>query len=300
MIKTVLPKDKNHWLELRQPNLNSTEVSALFGINPYCTLFELWHRKKENLTVEFEGNERTTWGNRLEESIAKGIAEDNQWKIRKMSEYKYDTDLKVGSSFDYAVGEKDHLEIKNVDALVFRDGWLVEDGELEAPPHIEMQVQVEMAIGEFSHNYIGCLVGGNSIKLMKREPDEKVIMAIYKKAAQFWNSIAENKEPAPDFSRDADTIKRLYAQAKPGKVFDARGNADVQGFADRYKDLSARKKEIENQIDEVKSHLLVTAGDAEKLIGENFSLSLGVVKGSHVEYDRADYRMFKINFKKVK
>lgn len=300
MIKTILPKNKGHWLELRQPNLNSTEVSALFGINPYLTLFELWHRKKDNLTVDFEGNERIDWGARLEKVIAKGIAEDEGWKIRKMDEYKYDPDLRLGSSFDYQIGDNGHLEIKNVDAMIFKDGWLVEDGQIEAPPHIEMQVQVEMAIGEFAFNYIGGLVGGNSVKLLKREPDEKVITAIYKKTAWFWNSILENKEPKPDFSRDADTIRRLYSQAEAGKVLDVRGNADVQGWADKYKQLSAQKKEIETQIDEIKSHLIIFAGDSEKIIGDNFSISMGIVKGGRVEYDRQDYRAFKPYFKKEK
>ncbi len=193
----------------------------------------------------------------------------------------------LSSSFDFDL---------NVDALVFKDGWIVEDGELEAPPHIEMQLQHQLMISGRSFAYIGCLIGGNRIKLLKREPDSKVISAIEKKIQAFWNSIEDGKEPKPDFSRDADTIKSLYSQAMVGKIFNA--TPDMVGFADRYKELSAKKKEIESQIDEVKSHLLMAAGDAEKVISEKFSISLGVVKGSHVEYDREDYRMFKINFKK--
>jgi predicted phage-related endonuclease len=43
---TTTPNDKNHWLELRSQNINSTESACLFGISPYITEFELYHRKQ--------------------------------------------------------------------------------------------------------------------------------------------------------------------------------------------------------------------------------------------------------------
>ena len=33
------------WLQQRAKDVTSTEVSALFGLSPYMTEFELWHRK---------------------------------------------------------------------------------------------------------------------------------------------------------------------------------------------------------------------------------------------------------------
>jgi predicted phage-related endonuclease len=182
--------------------------------------------------------------------------------------------------------------------LVFKDGWLVDDGELEAPPHIEMQLQHQMMVSGRSFAFIGALIGGNQIKLLKREPDEKVYKAILKKTQVFWNSIEDNKPPDPDFSRDADTIRALYSQATTGKVLDARNNADIKGFAERYKDVSARIKELESEKTALKSHLIMLSGDAEKVIGDGFSIAMSIVKGGHVEYDREDYRNFKPYFKK--
>ncbi len=297
---SIIPKDEAHWLELRKQDLTSTEISALFGISPYSTEFEVWHRHKDGLSVGFEANERSTWGLRLQDSIAKGIAEDEKWKVRRMPEYMRDEKLRVGSSFDFAIEEKGLLEIKNVDALVFKDGWLVEDGELEAPPHIEMQLQHQLMVSDRSFAYIGALIGGNTIKLLKREPDDKVFKAIQKKAEQFWNTIADGKAPDPDFSRDIDTIKALYSQAKEGTVLDVRNDREITSLMHEYQALNANKKVIETSLEEIKGQLILKAGDAEKLIGENFSISMGVVKGGHVEYDRKDYRAFKPFFKKVK
>ncbi len=297
---SILPKDEAHWLELRKQDLTSTEISALFGISPYSTEFEVWHRHKDGLSVGFEANERSTWGLRLQDSIAKGIAEDENWVVRRMPEYMRDEGLRIGSSFDFAIEEKGLLEIKNVDSLVFKDGWLVEDGELEAPAHIEMQLQHQLMVSGRSFAYIGALIGGNTIKLLKREPDERVFKAIQKKAEQFWDSIESKKEPNPDFSRDLDTIKALYSQAQEGKVLDVRDDREITSLMHEYAALNANKKIIETSLEEIKGQLILKAGDAEKIIGETFSISMGVVKGSHIEYDRADYRMFKPFFKKVK
>ena len=63
------------------------------------------------------------WGTRLQDSIAMGIAQDQGWSIRPMKEYITDTDLRLGASFDFAIGDDGLLEIKNVDSLVFHKQW---------------------------------------------------------------------------------------------------------------------------------------------------------------------------------
>ena len=62
--------DKQSWLENRLLDVTSTEVSALFNLNPYQTEFELYHQKKDKVVVAISDNERMAWGRRLEDSIA--------------------------------------------------------------------------------------------------------------------------------------------------------------------------------------------------------------------------------------
>ena len=102
-IVTILPKDKQSWLEARLQDITSTEVSALFGISPYLTEFELWYQKKEKTIVELQENERMKWGTLLQDSIAQGIAEEQGWKIRRMDEYIREDELRAGSSFDFCI-----------------------------------------------------------------------------------------------------------------------------------------------------------------------------------------------------
>ena len=97
--QSIISNNEQEWLALRLEDITSTEVSALFNLSPYQTEFELWHRKKNKEIVTIEANQRMKWGTRLQDSIARGIAEDNGWNVRRMDEYVRIPELRIGSSF---------------------------------------------------------------------------------------------------------------------------------------------------------------------------------------------------------
>lgn len=310
MTQIFEPADDKHWLDLRKKDVTSTEAAALFGLSPYMTHFELWHRKHDNLDVEFEVNERMRWGTRLQDSIAAGIAEDQQWKIRRMNEYIRDEELRAGASFDFEYTQPwdkpmtpvEHLtgilEVKNVDSLAFRDGWIVDGENVEAPPHIEIQVQQQLMLSGKRHAYIGALIGGNRVVLIKREPDQVVIESIKQKIKAFWESVSNNTPPTPDFSKDAEFIAHLYSYAEPGKVFNADERVAKLAFA--YKQTADEAKAATEKKEAIKAEILTIICDAEKILGPTFTISAGMIGPAHVEYERGAYRNFKITWKKQK
>lgn len=333
MIETIHPNNEQEWLELRVKDITSSEVAALFGLSSYVTKFELFHRKRDAKVVVQESSEWKKWGQRLQDSIAAGVAEDEGWKIRKMTEYMRDTELRMGSSFDFSIegltkitgSENDDggiapviidktaeimeregmikglLEIKNVFGMIFKDQWLEdEEGNLEAPPHIELQVQHQLAVSGRSFAYIAALVGGNQIKLIKREPNEKIISAIKEKIAEFWYAVKTNTPPRVDFSQDADFINSLYGYAEPGKVFDARGNDDFLALCQKHKELGDAAKAAEAAREAIKTRLLLEVKDAEKVIGDGFTISAGTVGPADIAFRREGYRLFRLNWPRKK
>lgn len=292
---TVVPQSKEEWLSLRQENINSTEVAALFGCSPYQTLYELWHIKKGNLKDSFVDNERIKWGTRLQDSIAMGIAEDNAWSIRRMDEYIYDKELRAGSSFDFSVqGNTALLEIKNVDSLAFKEGWLETDSGVESPLHIELQVQHQMMMSGYETCYIGALVGGNRAVIIERKKDPLVIAEVKKKIKQFWISIYMSDEPKPDFEKDKDAIRELYKAAKKGKAVE--GTMQVKELAETYSNLTEQIAALNKKRDAIKMQMLTMMGDAEKIIGEGYQVSAGVVQRAGYEVKPVVYRDFRIRF----
>ena len=299
--ETLKPASHENWLQMRSQDLTSTEISALYGISPYMTEFELWHQHKNDRITIIDDNERMLWGRRLQDTIAVGVSADQNWDVRPMDEYIRLPEHRLGSSFDFAIAEHAILEVKNVDSLQYRDGWLIEGDDIQAPAHIELQLQHQLLVSGRKEGYIAALVGGNRVTLIHRVADPAVHQSILNKAAKFWASIEANTPPSPNFVRDAEFIARLYNLAEPGKLLDASSDADITSMAKRDKELQEAGKRIDEERAEIKARLLMRIGDVEKVIGDGFSISAGVQGPTHIEaHDRSGFRRFRITWKKVK
>jgi putative phage-type endonuclease len=311
------PKSREEWLALRHKYVSSTESSALHGLSPYITAFELYHNKKHASAVPFEMNERVEWGVRLEETIARGIADRYGVSVRKLSAYVSRDGTGMGSSFDYEiVGVKEGeppegtvlqeayrsmgpgiLEIKNVDWLVYRDQW----DEDEAPPHIEIQVQHQLHVIQRKWSAMGVLVGGNDLKLIVREYDADIGSSLQEKVHKFWKDCAAGTPPPVTLPEDADIIAHIYSFGDPEKVLDAQGNEEVRALCAEYAEAGRIEREAEDRKKTAKSKLLMLIGDASKVMSDGFTISAGTVAAGEVKaYYREAYRGFRVYVKKVK
>jgi predicted phage-related endonuclease len=312
--QTIAYKTEEEWLAARAQDLTSSEVSALFGLNKYVSVFELWHAKKSGVPIPFEEQEYTKWGNRLEKAIADGVAEEKDLIVLPFKEYVRIPSLRIGSSFDFQIVESvgtnaedtyiepvSLLEIKNVNQFIFKEEWVV-DAEtkevIESPPHIEIQIQHQMLVSGIYKAVIAALINGNKLILLERSADAEIQAAILEKAAAFWASVDANKEPAPDFTRDARAISRIYGYAEPGKVLEAYENEPMLEMVKEYYTLGQQINKADERREEIKGRILTEIGDSEKVVHSMFSISAGTVGPAHIEYDRKGFRMFRITPKK--
>jgi putative phage-type endonuclease len=308
--------DEKAWLEMRTKVLTSTDIGALFGISPYCTLYELWHRKHDGYQVAFEPNQRMKLGTALQDAIAHYAAAENKWNIRRMDEFIQNVDLRLGSSFDYSIeNENMHmgfeadpsvallkpiglLEVKNVDYMIFKKDWIEkEDGSIEAPLHIEIQCQHELLVSGLDVLWLAVLVGGNDLKLIKRTPDQRIFDAIKQKSAEFWQSIDSNTPPSPNLDTDADFIKTMFQLAEPGKVISVKGNEHINELVARYTALKEFNKANELKTESIKAEIITLIGDAEKILGDNYSIDAGITGSSPRNFIMPAFRRFRV-FKK--
>jgi len=302
-------ESKDLWLAARAKRINSTETPMIFGISPYGTAFSLFHHKAAGTYEAIDENDRMKWGKRLEPAIAAGVAEDEGLVIRPVTEYLADDDRRLGSSFDFFVLDADGepteiLEVKNVDSLAYRDGWLVsEDGEhVEAPPHIEMQVQHQLLIARAFYPTIArarivACIGGNSTRIVTREPDPVVHAAIEAKVAEFWARVDANDPPAPNWAEDADLIAQL-ASRKTEPPFDASNDQEIEALVSQYRDAQKAEADAKERKTEAKAQILHKVGGAVKVIGRGYSIACGITKDSFVEaHTRPGYKQFRLYFK---
>ena len=304
--------DKQSWLENRLLDVTSTEVSALFGLNPYQTEFELYHQKKDKVIISVPDSERMMWGRNLEDSIALGFAEKYKMKVEQFDVYMRDPETRMGSSFDYKItSEKEPmiLEIKNVDALAYRKNWIEHDEDnIEPPEHIAMQLQHQLEITGYSVGYIVALVGGNTMKVVKSKRDTEIGKLLKEKVRNFWEKIQSGTEPNPDYTKDAQYImKNLCNQADASTILNADPEMD-QLIAD-YIAVNAEYKSLNTTRDAIKAQILSMSQNASKIISQHGTINCAMSKGSKgtiVTEDmvgtlinaRKSYRGFRVNLPK--
>lgn len=286
------------WLAMRDKDLTSTEAAALFGCSPYATTYELFHRKTGQLVVDFESNDRVVWGNRLEAAIAFGIAEDHGLIVEPFKVYARIPELRMGSSFDFKIvgladgftGDETYrdlfrengpgiMEVKNVDGLQFKRGWIADGEIMEAPPHIELQVQHQQEVADMEWTVIAPLVGGNTPMPFVRMRDRQIGEAIREKVAEFWKMVDTGKAPDPDFNVDGGTIAALLANDN-GATIDMSDNNRLAEVVALHAVASADYKDAETRKDAAKAEILLIIGENKTVTGTGFKISAGSVKES--------------------
>jgi len=319
----IKPPSEQAWLAMRALDVTSTEASALFGMSPYSTEFELWHRKRDEVVISFDPNERMDWGNDLQDTIALSLAKRYGVVVERVVDYMRIEHARMGSSFDFEIfGEADipddefkgdpilremfrkHgpglFEIKNVDGLVFKQTWPVnDDRSIEAPAHIEIQVQHQLHTRDRAWAAIGVLVGGNRGILLTRQRDIEVGEAIEKRVIEFWQSIADGREPDPKYPADAGAVIKLFGKSTEKKIFDGRGRADIDALLAEYKAAGDREKQAKEDKDVAKAKVLMIVEDAERIYTDRYSVSAGMIKAQEYTVKKEPSRSWRVTEKKV-
>jgi putative phage-type endonuclease len=310
-MKLLTFENEAEWLAHRHGYVTSTEVAALFGLSPYMTAFELATQKKQAAPCAFEGNERTLWGQRLQDAIAQGVADDHLVQIESMAlTFAAHEEVRLGASFDYRIRAHANgglveselqrraqvlgdglLEVKNVDALEFRNKWL----KGEAPAHIEIQLQAQLECAELPWGVIAALVGGNRTEFVVRERDPEVCAAIVAKVREFWKDLEKGIMPPPVMPQDAEVMIRLYSYAEPGEVYDGHKDEALARLCSDYRHASEELRQWNAEQMRCKASILQRIGKSERALTAGFKVSAAMVAPVLVkEHTRAAYRNLRV------
>ena len=298
--------NKQDWLENRLLDVTSTEVSCLFDKNPFKTKLDLYYEKKDKLIQNID-SPRMAWGRRLEDSIARGFAEEQGVEVKPYDVYLSDKSRRMGSSFDYKIlGEQEALlEIKNVDRYVFHDKWDEDSEGVNAPSYIEMQLQYQLHLANIDLGYIVALVGGNEMKILKRKRFPEIGKEFETRVKEFWELVKSGTPPEINYERDSNyLIKNLYNQAEAGLSLAA--DEDMDQLVDDYNSINREYVSLGKQKESIKAQILEKSQGASKIISKYGIINCGMTKGSQGKYitqemvgtyinSRRAFRQFKFN-----
>lgn len=298
-------KTESEWLAARKQDITSTEMSALLGLNKFKSRFTLWHEKATGITEEFVENDRMKWGKRMQNVIAHGICQDQDWQGEDLGLfYIRDTELKMSCSLDVKVvcpvRGNGFLEVKNVGVDAFAAGWTDD----EAPAYYEIQLMQQLHLArkaglDINFGCLGALVGGNDAKLYFREYDPEIGASFEAEARAFWDSVAAGEEPKPDYSIDGKLLAKVRGAVKEKNTIDLSTHNRVYELVSEYDEGSDMEKQGKAMKDAAKAELLDIIGDADKAVFNGGSISAGMVQGGDVSYYREPYRNFRVFKKKA-
>lgn len=244
------------WLAERAKDITSTSVSALFGLSPYCTEFELYHAHRNGVILPFAENDRTAKGRAIEQYAAEVAAEKLGAKhVRRLNVYARIPGERFGSSFDFEIefedGLKALLELKAVDYFQHKNKWLQD----EAPEHIEIQVQHQMeAIDAYDHAFIAAFTNIYDPHIYERQRDREFGAALRERTREFWRNVELGNEPKPDYSRDAEVLDALYRHAG-GDLLDYTADADFNALLAKYRRVKDEAGRFAKEADELKAEI---------------------------------------------
>lgn len=242
---------KEEWLKARLPFLGASEVAAALGLNPYRTPFDLWREKSGDPSfIRFEGNQFTVWGNRLEDAIAQGFAEDHGYKIQKDNKLRIHENDILSCSIDRTIAKCNGyntpgiLEIKNMSGYAY-DKMLKDDNDV--PLMYYTQHQQQFGITGYEWGFFVMLIGGNDMVVKEMKPDWDYIKKQETEAVSWWNKYVVGKIPPPFEAADVENPKTTALtddiQISSKEAYQA--HQTLMAIKDRIKGLDAQKKELE-------------------------------------------------------
>lgn len=267
----------------RSSVVGGSEVAALFGVSPWLTHYELYHRKRGTIaTPEFNAikpdgtpeNERIYCGVMMEPVIIEMAKQ--RWGYADREQIDRLTNGKgLGGHPDRRVTCPERgpgiLEVKMVDWLE-RKKW----GD-EPPLNYLLQNQTYQGLDGVLWGDVIVLVGGNSLERFQYEFRPKLYAEIEHRVAKFWDDVNENREPKPDYNRDGKVL--IDAIGMPtDEVADLREDLHAEQLAIDYMVAKTDRDVAEQRMEAAKAQLVEIIGTAGRALLPSYSIGANRTK----------------------
>lgn len=280
---------RQEWLLERIKGIGGSEASAIVGLNPYMSAFEVYASKLQ-LIPEKEDSEAMRQGRDLEEYVAQRFCEATGKKVRRRNAIfqSPENPFMLANLDRQIVGENAGLECKTTSILNKAD---FKRGEF--PPNYYVQCMHYMAVTNFDKFYLAVLVLNRGFHVFEIERDEEEIKALIEAEKYFWEEhVLKKIPPVPDGSEKAtEVLKKLYPTANDKTQIDLLG---LESDASNLIILEKKIKELEKESEAIKQKIQLEMGNNE--IG---LLSSYQVKWTNQSRRGVDSKLLEANFPDV-
>ncbi len=246
----------------RHDGLGASDTPIIMGYSTYKTPYQLYLEKIGAIESEEDITEQQYWGNALEPLIIQRFAEDNDVLVT-FPDTVYHPDYPfIFANLDGWIDiENAVVEAKSANSFQ-RKEWdmALTDG---IPLVYLIQIAKQCLITDATRGYCAVLIGGMEYKQFIYERDAALEALILQADIDFWDCVIRRVEPDPISTSDC---RLKFPKPHPDKV--AHCNFRTMGALMELARVKASIKELTEQEDKFKMHLMSHIGNAEYLLGE--------------------------------
>lgn len=240
------------WLEERRKGIGGSDIAAIMGLSPFKTAYQVYREKRKEVE-DWQGNELTDWGKRMEPAIRQWYSDKTGRDVRLPDKIMYHPQHPfMLASLDGFTDDGRVVEIKTA-----RSGknW----GEPETnqiPDYYAVQVHHYMTITGFQVADIPVSIAGSSPSLYIVEADKEISEMIIEACAKFWERVQSGNPPDP--VTYADAVARFGKIKSDGSII---ATTELIEAIAGLKQLRAQIKELEEHEEAWKARIIIALGD---------------------------------------
>lgn len=275
--------DKEKWLEERRKGVTATDISAISGLNPYHTIYDVFLEKLD-LIEPMQETAPMRWGRKMEPVLADVYAQmTGATLINPGLLVNPEKSLMRGTPDRIVVDPEtgEWLKVVEIKTAGIRQAsrW-GEPGTDDIPDEYLCQVQWQMGITGLTEADVIVSIGGQEPVIYTVERNNLMINGLYDRAFKFWNDhVVPKVPPVVDSSESAaEMLARLYNRADLDLL---PSSEEVERLVKMAENQKAFLKVAEDNVRYAENQLKAIIGDHEGVEGEWGRLTWRKTKDRH-------------------
>lgn len=252
----------DEWHAVRRGGISSTDLPVILGLSPYKSEAALAREKLGTPDAESTDPKRERMMRlglsleavvRTEEEIEHGV------KLRRVNRLLTHPRLPWAmTSLDFErVGERTIVEAKTSRAGRWDDGL---------PQDVEAQCQWQAGVAGYPRVHVALLRSGSELQCFDVEHDPAVFEGLVVIAEDFRRRLTEGGP----FAENAASIKARYPRDDGGEMV---ADADTAAIVADLVSLRGRRKDMEQEEEQLETAIKTRMGETAKLRGTNFTVT---------------------------
>lgn len=275
--------------ETRRSGIGASDAALVLGVSPWGGPHSVWMEKR-GMSAPLMETEAMKWGKILEEPIAREIAREKGWKVRRDNRTLRHPDYSwMFTHLDRRVVTPEGpaiLEVKNASAYRSKD--FGEPGSDQVPDEYYIQVQHELAVSGAPVAILAALIGGNHLVPYTIHPEPGVIASMIEIEGEFWHeNVLRGIPPEPDGSEASAKLLTALHPNDDGTELVVSADDPIVELIDALRTAEATSEAADIETALAKQNIQVAMGDHARLKGPDFKVSWTTVAGAHVPNWRA-------------